>query len=239
MAVTDQASAALNQLEYYTDDEEVTAEMLREVLDKLQSDGLSFHRVKVIYDYPDASFVPAALSAQDEAAGLRVPPSPGMMVITEKIPAWQLYTVYPVPATVHSLLSGRFPNLQCWHSLTVGLKNIEPPGEKGAISIDITHDTFSVIAARSGTLLLAQQYPYSNPQDLLYYLLSVCQGFGLSQNEVQVVVTGLVDQESALYRELYLYFEQVRFRDASWQFPGAVYPPHFFTTLNDLMLCVS
>ena len=239
VAVADQASGALNSLEYYTDEEEVTAEGLREVMDKLPTAGQSFHRVKVVYDYPDASLVPSVLTGQDEAAACRVPPTPGMMVITERIPSWQLYNVFPVPLSVHTLLGNRFPSLHCCHSLTLGMKNMEAVAAHGALWIDITHDAFTVIAARSGQLLLAQNYPYSSPQDLLYYLLAICHEYDLPQNEVETVVTGLVDQESALYRELYQYFGKLRFREAAWDTRSHDYPAHFFTTLNDLMLCVS
>jgi hypothetical protein len=49
-----------------------------------------------------------------------------------------------------------------------------------------------------------------------------------------------VAKESNLYRELDHYFLALSFREPDWSIPGEQdYPPHFFTSLNDLSLCAS
>jgi hypothetical protein len=49
----------------------------------------------------------------------------------------------------------------------------------------------------------------------------------------------MIDQQSALYKELYQYFLHIEFRNASWTIPADEYPAHFFTSLNELAQCVS
>ena len=98
---------------------------------------------------------------------------------------------------------------------------------------------YNVYAARQDILLLSQYYPYSTPGDVVYYLLKICHQFSLPQQEVQLQLSGLIEKQSALYKELYQYFIKIDFRDASWNIPDSEYPNHFFTSLNDLAQCVS
>ncbi|HNA96743.1 MAG TPA: DUF3822 domain-containing protein, partial [Chitinophagaceae bacterium] len=65
------------------------------------------------------------------------------------------------------------------------------------------------------------------------------QQFSLSQQTVSVRLSGLIDKQSALYKDLYQYFREITFREAGWHTVEPEYPAHFFTSLNDLAPCVS
>jgi hypothetical protein len=92
--------------------------------------------------------------------------------------------------------------------------------------------------AKDSKLILAQSFPYSTPEDVVYYLLKACQQFSLSQKEVSVHLSGLIDKQSSLFKELYQYFIHPEFREAGWN-SGSEFPAHFFTSLNDLAQCAS
>ena len=163
-------------------------------------------------------------------------------VVAESIAEWQVYNVYAVPKDVHEWISKKFAAGKYWHQYTVNIKNINPATEGGHLLVDLRKDDFTLLAAGNHKLLLAQTFLYSTPDDVVYYLLKVCEQFGLSQKEVHIGLSGLVDQQSALYRELYQYFLYVEFRDAAWTIPvsaNSESPLHFFTSLNDLSQCAS
>jgi len=71
----------------------------------------------------------------------------------------------------------------------------------------------------------------------LYYLVKISNQFSLSRQELLLQLSGLIDQDSALFTELSQYFLQLEFRPGLWQDTG--YPDHFFTSLNDLARCAS
>ena len=79
--------------------------------------------------------------------------------------------------------------------------------------------------------------------DVLYYLLKICSGFSISQKEVKLVLSGFLEKQSLLYRELYNYFVRVSFQ----QIPDFIklsrsfneYPAWFFSSLFNLATCVS
>ena len=121
--------------------------------------------------------------------------------------------------------------------LSLGIKNIDS-ADAGSLTVDFQKDNFTVIAAKGIHFLLAQTFEYVTPADVLYYLLKICQQFSLSQQELQLQLSGLIDKQSSMYNELYQYFINIEFRDANWKMIND-YPAHFFTSLNDLARCES
>ena len=109
--------------------------------------------------------------------------------------------------------------------------------DHGIIYVDFRTDDFIISVAMNSKLLLARSFSYSIPEDVIYQLLNVCKQFGLSQQHVKLSLSGLIDKQSALYKEIFQYFIHVGFREATWN--NEDYPAHFFTSFNDLARCVS
>ena len=87
-------------------------------------------------------------------------------------------------------------------------------------------------------MLLAQTFQYKTPSDVVYYLIKACSQNSLSRKDVKVQLTGLIEKESFLYKELNQYFLNLEFRKAAWNSENE-FPAHYFTSLNDLAKCVS
>jgi hypothetical protein len=76
--------------------------------------------------------------------------------------------------------------------------------------------------------------------DVVYYLLKICYELNLDQSETYVVVSGLIDKDSALYNELHNYFLNLHFAQApSYSLPQNEHPHYYFTSLYNLAACVS
>jgi Protein of unknown function (DUF3822) len=91
-------------------------------------------------------------------------------------------------------------------------------------------------------LHLLQSYTYEAAEDVGYYLLNVCQQLQLAPENVPVILSGMIDVSSVLYTEIYKYFGQVSLEKFS--VTSAIpaleeYPPHFFSPLMKMALCVS
>ena len=160
-------------------------------------------------------------------------------ITTEAIPEWQLYNVLAIPKDVADWIRNRFSSAKYVSQCAVSIKSANTANAGGSMLVDFRTDDFSVMVTNQSKLLLAQTFSYSTPDDVVYYLLKVCQQFSLAQQEVQINLSGLIDKQSALYKELYQYFINVQFREAAWSIPDNEYPAHFFTSLNDLARCAS
>ena len=118
-------------------------------------------------------------------------------------------------------------------------------GSEGAnvFMIDFKTGQFSIIVIKEQQLQLVQTFAYSESADVLYYLLKICASFSISQNAVLLVLSGLIDKESVLYKDLYNYFEYVSFKrnpdSIKLPYTFAKYPSHFFSSLFNLAVCGS
>jgi hypothetical protein len=162
----------------------------------------------------------------------------GCHVLSELVPGWQLYNIYCLELDVQDWLNQQYPRGLFRHQYSLFLKTL-PATSSGCLLVDFRPEEFTVLAVQGSRLLVAQTYEYSAPADVLYRLLKICRSFGLSQEEVLLRISGLVDESSALYRDLYQYFIRVEFREAEWNNPASEYPAQFFTSLNDLAICAS
>ena len=239
-AVCDKHGSALYQLAYCTV-ESLNESELTAFFDTFPVIQSSFYEVKVVYDLPQSVLIPSKDHKQ-ENAGLLLSTISGNSgntnAVSELIAEWQLYNIYSVPAEVHEWASKKFPAAKYWHQYSIGIKNIKAADIGGSLTVDFRNDEFTVMAVKEGKLLLAQTFDYSTPEDVLYYLLKTCQQFSLSQQTVRLQLSGLVDKQSSLYKELYQYFIHIEFREPGWNVRSD-YPVHYFTSLNDLARCVS
>lgn len=204
----------------------------------------AFYMTLVSYDYPCSVLMPRGVFGQTDPRVLLQTlygVNGNQAIITENITGWPLQNVYAVPPEIQDWMSRHFPTAHYWHSYSIGIRQMNA-GTEGILLVNFrTHD-FSLIAGRENQVLLAQTFSYASAADVIYHLAKVCTEFYFSQETVHLVVSGLVEKESNLYRALVQYFLIIRFREPGWQIPatpGQEYSTHFFTSLNDLALCAS
>lgn len=240
-AITDKSGNQLLKLSYY-ELEEHDLNLDSALFEKLNLDGSAFYKVRISFDFPESTLVPGPHFNRDDA-GFMLKNLYGVngssAIISESITEWQVYNVYAVPGRILDWVNKTFATGKYWHQYTISLPKIEAADPAGHLMVDIRQHDCMVLVAAGGKLLLAQTFEYSSPEDVLYYLLKICQEFGLSQLEVRLSLSGLLDKQSVLYKELYQYFMRVEFREASWKDADKEYPSHFFTSLNDLAQCES
>lgn len=240
-AISNKAGDQLYELAYYTTDH-LEANPLASIFSQHEKLNNSFYQVLISYDHPQSTLLPVQHFSADNAGLLMktlYAVNGTSTIISEKVTEWQLYNVYAVPNELHNWTSRQFAAGKFWHQYSVALKNLKQNEEADQLIVDFRTDDFTVVAASNNKLLLTQTFVYSTPEDVLYQLLKICEQFGLSQKTVQLSLAGMIDQQSALYKELYQYFLHVEFRNASWNIPGDEYPAHFFTSLNELAQCAS
>ncbi len=227
----------LYQLACYVADE-MNPETLAEILNLHPEASGLFYKVAVCYHYPQHVLVPNEFYAHENIGELwRAVHGIASLknIVSEKATEWQLNTIYTIPADVQQFLNRRYPAASFKHYSTLSLKNSLIPVQSGLLQVDFGVDEFKFTATKQNQLLLIEQFEYTTPNDVIYQLMKVCNGYSMSPYEVQLSISGLVDKDSALYKELYSYFINIEFRNANWS--HADHPNHFFTHLNDIVKC--
>jgi len=159
---------------------------------------------------------------------------------SEFIGEWQLYNNYGLPTSLYKRLQESFQNIEFIHSYTASLKAYNDVEAENQVSIHFSPKNFSVIVKKNGQFLLAQMYFYSTHLDVIYYLLKIFQESGLDNNSSQIILSGLVDVDSTMYKEILSYFSNVDFHAvSSILLENNPHPSHFFTSVSNLAACVS
>jgi Protein of unknown function (DUF3822) len=228
---------------YEADDEE---RLLNGVFEAHDEFNRHFSEVLINYSFPQSVTVPSKFynyADGKKMVQLMHGDEPGEAVLAEHLPEWHLYNVYEVPKLVHGWVSMRFHSGKYWHSYTSSLNNFSAETGQDVFLVDFKTGQFSVIVIKSGKFQLAQTFDYAEPADVLYYLLKICNAFSISQKEIKLVLSGFLEKQSSLYRELYNYFVNVTFQPVPdfIKLSGSFkkYPAYFFSSLFNLAACVS
>jgi hypothetical protein len=237
--VSNSPATQLYHLACYAADE-MTTEVLAEIISHHPEASAVFYKVGICYHYPKHIMAPQEYYNHEHIAetwkevhGV----APLQNIISENSPEWQLNTIYAIPQEIQQFLNRRYPSASFRHFSTLSLKNLAASNSPGLLQVDIFVDEFELTVVNQNKLILSERYEYASPNDVIYQLLKVCSIYSISQYEAQLNISGLVDKDSALFKELYQYFIKIDLRNASWNHPD--YPAHFFTVLNDIARCAS
>lgn len=185
----------------------------------------------VVYKYEDGQLHLDAIYGKDVQVN----------IMSENLPALNLYNVYRMPSTLHTTISRKFLSGKFWHLYTVVLKNTTIR-QTESMFIDLKTDEFSLIILRESKLLLCQTFMYTTPDDVLYYLLKCCQHLNLSQKQTKIFLSGLIEKDSVLYRELYKYFIDLEFEllanGVKLTEELSAHPQHYYSSISKLAACV-
>jgi len=244
-AVTDHVDQMMMHSVYYAAEESDRDDMLKNVLHAHPELKRPFRQIVIGYYMRENILIPSKLYHFEETKKLlqALYEKEQTTTISESVSEWQLYNAYNVPVSLHELLSRSFATGNFWHVYSIILKNKIQQHEGGTFIIDFKTDSFSTVVIKNNTILLAQIFAYSKPADILYWLLKICKEFTLSQNEIRLLISGLIDKRSAIYKDLDQYFLNIEFapivNGVRLSNPFHEYPIHFFSSLYKLAACVS
>ncbi|WP_207510708.1 DUF3822 family protein [Longitalea luteola] len=224
--------------------------MLENLLDIITNDEVlqtQFKEAFIIYNYTDSNFLPEKvfhIELTQPVTEVVYGNAKKGLLLSEKVIGWKMYNIYRVPREIHALLQRKFSSGNYWHYYTLLLydNEVQPSGDEQVIKMVMRADQFLVAVYKGSTIQLVQSYSYQTPDDVSYYLLSICNRFNISQDKVTLIVSGLLDEQSRLYQELLKYFLQVQWDrlpdsvklDASFD----TFPSHYFSPLLKMALCV-
>lgn len=115
-------------------------------------------------------------------------------------------------------------------------RSVDPPE---VISIQFYNSFIIVTVLKEGTFHLIQTFTYETPEDVLYYLLNLTRQLELFNKKLRLEISGMIDLNFQLYRELIKYFKNVTVHTIP---PSPLldnmteYPVHYFTPFFNLAL---
>ncbi len=214
---------------------------------QLPEDWKPVQQVVVIYNHPGFTLLP--LQHKNTALGEKIleltnADSPRESVQCDTVNGWQVSNFYRLPTEWPAQISKNWNNATVFHFSSLFLETISRNAATaaGLIRIAFFQGFFLVAVCQSDKLLLLQTYEFEKPEDISYYLLSICKQFELDQQQVTLLFSGMIDPDSSLYAELEKYFVNKQGESAgSWSWPQGLLsglPDHYFSPLFQMAACV-
>jgi hypothetical protein len=220
------------------------------LLEIIQEDELLQRPVKetlLVYNFPESSLVPEPLFSMDTNKELTDIVHGNLqkgLILTEKIPWWELFNVYRISQDLHQLLQQQFTAGKYWHYYSLLLKShkmFDSREESDCIKVIFYADKMITLILKKGIVQLMQTFPYQDTKDVAYHLLNCCHQLSISQEEVVLQVGGLIDRQSTLSTELNKYFLQITFEeiDESIKVTDELkeLPLHYFSSILKMAVC--
>lgn len=226
------------QIKYIIFDELEASEKLEQVFNELKSKNCE--KTIVCSAFPQSLLIPQQFSKDSYAFLDVIYNEPTQKYFTDALPEWQMIASYSMPLSVFNLITESFASVNFFHAYTPLLKIYNGFAASGQIDIHFSTQHFRVLVKKEKQVQLAQTYGYATPLDVVYYLLKIGYELGLQQSQVFIIVSGLIDKDSAMYAELNNYFLNLHFAEApSYSLPGNEFPHHYFASLYNLAACAS
>ncbi|HTI08059.1 MAG TPA: DUF3822 family protein [Puia sp.] len=222
-------------------------EVLREIL---QEEDILRRPVKetlLVYNFPESSLVPEPLFSMDTNREIIDTIHGNLhkgLILTEKIPWWELFNVYRISPDLHHLLQHQFTAGKYWHYYSLLLKSykmFDSVEDQDSLKVIFYSDKMVALVIKKGVVHLMQTFYYQDTKDVAYHLLNCCHQLDIQQDNVRLLVGGLIDRQSALSTELHKYFLQISFEeiDESIKVTDELkeLPLHYFSSMLKMAVC--
>jgi hypothetical protein len=237
----------LRQYRIYTTGDKNTRDVLEEII---SGDPvlLQFgHQPTIIYNFPDANLLPSEhfkTELKAPVTRLLYGDAAGNLIFDEHVNDWNIHNIYTVSKDLHTLCRDKFKGGQYWHLYTMILRWSKANELKtGSYArVIFYNDKFIAAFFVDGALQIMQTFTYQTPEDTAYYLLLVCRQFNIAPDKMTLIISGLIDSQSALYSELVKYFSHVQYEGIPDDYGTSgilqEYPVHYFSPMLRMSLCV-
>jgi Protein of unknown function (DUF3822) len=162
--------------------------------------------------------------------------NPRMELKYEKLHATKVFiNAYRIKKSITELLNRQFIIFQTAHSYSNILNEVmrRPRLDEQFIKIQFYTHHFIFALWKGERLQMIQTFPYKTAEDLLYYLLRIEQQFALERAIAVVEVSGMIDIESNIYKQITHVFQHVHLDAIQptgvFKLMQDEYPAHYFT----------
>ena len=190
----------------------------------------------LFYNFFESSLVPKEFYKVEVAAKILEPIfdySANATILTDE--AEVMMNIYAVPSGLHQFILEN--NIHWKHSGTC------QQGFEDNVYCIFYNNTLKLVLHKNNQMHLIQQFGYRSAHEAAYHILNACRQCDIQPTKEKLVLAGMIDQESPLYKELRKYFNEIEFagqaNPVTKNIALAAYPDHFFHHLISQMTCVS
>lgn len=170
----------------------------------------------------------------------------GYELLIDKIRQAEAVNIYEIPSSVIKLFNTRFPDTIFNHTSTsqVGyLLSVSNKVQEPQMVVTMHSGQAEVCIIRSRQIELCNWFSFESPEELVYYLLFICEQLHLNPETVELLFTGETGRDEAAFQlaEKYLRNTALIERPSTYQYPEVfdAIPAHRYFQLFSQLICVS
>ena len=200
-----------------------------------------FKKVCVVYSFPQSVLIPFSLYDREKNQTVM-----NMMfgdvdandvILSDIISDQSLYNTYRLSAATVEMVKNQFPNASMTHQYSLMLKKCLK--ENDQLSVIFYTQKVVVHVFKEGKHQLLNSYNFTTAKDISYILLNICKQ--LEIKKIHLNLCGLIEEHSALYKEIYKYFDDIEFSSFRegycYSEEISKFPSHYFSHIFDIDSC--
>lgn len=165
-----------------------------------------FGRKRIAWEGPNSTLVPAEMAIQDEmweylAFGHKL--EAGEAVLTDRMEFPDAFNIFSVPEKIREMLVARFNTPKLFHHSTAflsgALADFAHRQGKPALYAYLSANAVNMALADRDGLKIHNRFPYSAPEDVIYYMIYILQQFAVEPEHARIILTGQVTTADPLW----------------------------------------
>ena len=201
----------------------------------------NFKKVCIVYSFPQSVLVPFSIYKRENNKTMM-----NMMfgdlesnetILTDVIPGLSMYNCYRLRSATIEVIQTHFKSSSTQHQYSLILSN--PVEGEDKMSVIFYARKIVVDLLMNGEHQLINSYNYQSSEDISYILLNIKQQFKIKN--IHLEISGLIEENSALYKEIYKYFDDIELsgyrEDIAYAKEIKGFPSHYFSYLFEMDSC--
>jgi Protein of unknown function (DUF3822) len=217
------------------------AKVLHEVIQSQYLLSGNFKKIYIIHSFAESVLIPFSLYSSLENENvlnlIHGDIQNNTSILTDLVIEVGVYNAYRVSVPVLNVFKSHFPNASNMHQYSVLLR--QPRLKEDKLTIIFYPQRIVLKLNKNGRTELVNSFCYNTAEDVSYILLNTGKQFQVEN--IPVEVSGLIEKDSALYKEIYKYFETVDFASlpAESNYVEAItqQPNHYFSHIFAIDSC--
>ncbi len=221
---------------------EQIADFLKEIMAEQFTSKQPFKKVSLIYAFPESVLIPHQfLNLSTKTAMLELVYGDITSTVIKKdfVKKNNLHNLYCIPDVINTSIAQLFPRVNHYHLYSLLQNIVKTTVNYLYCIINTTHVIIQLV--KEGKLQIIQSFEYKQPEDISYYLLSICKNFDVPPLKTPVYLNGIIDAGTPEMIELQRYFpieygslpKSLILNDEIQK-----YPLHYYNYLFELSECV-
>ncbi len=190
----------------------------------------TFASEEIVWENADFMCVPKDAFAEDASVSyLNLINSQSFQSLPMHKTLQDFVLTYTADSVLYKIVKENLPQASHTHKLHHLLQQ-QKREEKNNLQIQFYQSHFLLTAFKNGTLQLATVFRFQTPHEAVYHILNTLDKLDMTTDETVTSLSGFIDETSALYKEIYLYVNNLQLTQT-----GKIkdeYPAHYFTTYN-------